>query len=100
MAKRGGYEIIMDFLFAIKYMGSKKKTRILQTTGVGWRTFDEYYTRLLKSKLIEEEKNEDVYVRLTKKGEDVLNKLLEVTKAIDENKYNRYSALMEISNMK
>ena len=95
--KRGSFEIIRDLLFSIEYMDANLKTKLLQSTHLGWRTFDRYFKLLQQRGLIEvSEKDGKQTIVLTQKGKEVLKALWIATGYIDPQEFSRLNKLSNI----
>ena len=85
--KRGRLEIIGEILEVID-RGEKKKTRIMQRTYLGWRSFKSYLDFLLENNLIKENGLGDTerQYELTENGMKFLDNYRQIKKLLNGNK--------------
>ncbi len=84
--KRGRLEIVGEILAAIE-RGETKKTRIMQSVYLGWRSFKSYLDFLLETGLIKENGANDTetHYELTKEGLKVLENYKQIRKLLGGN---------------
>ena len=78
--QRSRWDIIFDILTVIEEEESAKKTRIMQRANLDWRSFKRYFNFLEERGFLGsgDESSKRKNYRLTKKGEELLQKLHEV----------------------
>lgn len=87
MSKRSRLEIIYSILNVIQeHDNSIKPTPLLRYTNISSQSFSEYYTELLKKKLIREDfdKKNKKYITLTDKGFKYIEKYKMIIGFVDE----------------
>jgi predicted transcriptional regulator len=80
---RGRWDILGDILKATQEDRKIKKTRIMQKACLDWKTFYKYFDYLLQEGFLEESNNDECFV-LTQKGRELLNRIQEVEKVMDQ----------------
>ncbi len=92
---RSRWEIILDILKITQEEEKVKKTRIMYKTNLDWRIFQQYCNFLIEEGLIKKCNPENDCYMLTETGGILLNKLMEVAKAL-ENGHSNTSILSRI----
>ena len=77
--KRGKLEILMEILNVVYKSGGAKKTRIMQSAYLDWRNFKKHFDFLVEKGFLSEiYSNSDRVYCISKKGKELLEKLVEL----------------------
>ena len=84
--QRSRWDIIEDMLKVILEEGKAKRTRIMQRSNLDWRSFKRYFGFLVERGFVGSGGNagESKTYKLTKEGKDLLTKLQEVRKVLED----------------
>jgi len=84
--QRSRWDILCDILKVISEEEGVKKTRIMQKSNLDWRSFKRYFDFLVDHGFLRtgDESGKRKSYKLTKKGQNLLVELQEVTEMIQE----------------
>jgi len=84
--QRSRWDILFDILKVISEEEGVKKTRIMQRANLDWRSFKRYFDFLVDHGFLRagDESGKRKSYKLTKKGQNLLVELQEVTEMIQE----------------
>jgi len=84
--QRSRWDIILDLLKVILEEKNAKKTRIMQRSNLDWRSFKRYFDFLVERGFVGNGGNagERKTYEVTKEGKDLLTKLQEVRKMLED----------------
>jgi len=84
--QRSRWDILFDILKVISEEEGVKKTRIMQKANLDWRSFKRYFDFLMDHGFLRagDESGKRKSYKLTKKGQNLLVELQEVTEIIQE----------------
>jgi|GEM_PF-4140793 len=84
MPKRDKWRIYLDILKVISRNENCSKTKAMQLSNLSWRSFSKHFMYLSDNNFLENDCDSVKNYSLTKKGEELLSKLVSVAKILEE----------------